>query len=720
MSLADLVLQKEYRNLKCDVISEFYIPILREAILYKRAVGFFNSSALYEMAIGLKELVRNNGKIRLIVSPQLTQEDIESIRLGYRERNRVIEDAILKSISEPSNSKEKRKLNLLANLIADNILDIKVAFKIDAGAVGIFHEKIGIIEDFYGNKVAFTGSMNETYSGLLLNYESIDVFCSWLAEDFERVKIKEKAFDNLWMNLDGAIEVLDFPKVAIERLSQYKIEETDKILEKADIDERPVVETKQNDLENYFHIPNDVKLHGYQKEAIATWMDKNGRGIFDMATGTGKTYTGLGALCALSLKLHHRLGVVIVCPYQHLVEQWVEDIERFGVKPLICYSRYDWKRRFKDTLRDYKLKILDRFCFITTNATFSMQFMQDELKKMKGDICLVVDEAHNFGAKKQLACMSEVYNYRLALSATLERHHDEEGTAKLYQYFGDKCIEYPLSRAIAEDKLTPYYYYPIPVYFEENELDRYVEITEKIVSILRKCPNRKSDELPQAAERLLIERARIIAGANGKVEALRETIIPYKKSTHLLVYCGATKVLAEEESEESVDLVELRQIDAVTKMLGNELGMTVTQFTAAEDSEQREVIKSEFSNEKIQALVAIKCLDEGMNIPGIEVAFILASSTNPKEYIQRRGRVLRKAKGKQFAKIYDFVVIPRPFDESIPLYSKQAELSLIKREVERMKDFQALSENPSDVSELIRLLTDKYKIYEIGEDYERL
>ena len=201
---------------------------------------------------------------------------------------------------------------------------------------------------------------------------------------------------------------------------------------------------------------------------------------------------------------------------------------------------------------------------------------------------------------------------------------------------------------------------------------------------------------------------------------MRETIIPYKKSTHLLVYCGATKVWAEEESEDSVDLVELRQIDAVTKMLGNEFGMTVTQFTAAEDSEQREVIKSEFSNEKIQALVAIKCLDEGMNIPGIEVAFILASSTNPKEYIQRRGRVLRKAKGKQFAKIFDFVVIPRPFDESIPLYSKQAELSLIKREVERMKDFQALSENPSDVSELIRILTDKYKIYEIGEDYERL
>ena len=188
----------------------------------------------------------------------------------------------------------------------------------------------------------------------------------------------------------------------------------------------------------------------------------------------------------------------------------------------------------------------------------------------------------------------------------------------------------------------------------------------------------------------------------------------------MLVYCGATKVESEYLSNDGIDSTEQRQIDEVTSLLGNTLQMKVTQFTSAEDSKQRELIKDEFSKGEIQALVAIKCLDEGMNIPGIETAFILASSTNPKEYIQRRGRVLRKAQGKTYATIYDFVTLPRPLDEYSYPSSVQAELSLVKREVERMRDFQELSENPSDVTEVIRLLTEKYNLYLIGDEYERV
>ena len=696
MTLKDLHIEKEYRNLKCDVIGEFYIPVLSTAVKYKRAVGFFNSAALYEIAIGLKNLASNKGKFELIVSPRLTDEDIKSIQLGYEKRQEIIEAALLRDFHEPKNEVEISKLNLLANLIADNILDIKVAFKLDANSAGIFHEKMGIIIDGEGNKLAFTGSMNETYSGLLQNYESIDVFCNWKDEDAERVAMKEYAFDNLWDNLDAAMEVIPFPKIAIERLNKYKIKNNETLFESQAVDAKP------DRISKFFRIPESIELHDYQIKAIDTWISKGCRGIFDMATGTGKTYTALGALAKLSEKLANHLAVVIVCPYQHLVEQWVEDICVFGVKPLICYSRYNWKKTLGRMISDYSLGITDNFCVITTNATFVTPSMQNELAKMNGDFCLVVDEAHNFGSKKQIACMSEKFNFRLALSATIVRHHDEYG----------------LKEAIADGKLTPYFYYPVLVSFNEDELHEYVEITDKVAKILKKVPH--GDDLPQSAERLLIKRARIIAGAQEKVVKLKEVIAPYQNANHLLVYCGATRVESLYLNENAVDSDDQRQIDEATSLLGNVLGMRVTQFTAAEDSRQRELIKEQFSKGEIQALVAIKCLDEGMNIPGIETAFILASSTNPKEYIQRRGRVLRKAPGKKYAKIYDFITLPRPLDEYSFQSSIQAELSLVKREVERMRDFQELSENPSDVTEIIRAITEKYNLYLIGDEYERV
>lgn len=247
MALSDLYIAKEYRNLKCDVINDFYVPILSNAVMYKRAVGFFNSAALYEMAIGLRHLVEKQGKMELIVSPRLTEEDIQSINLGYKTREEVVERALLRDFDEPKNKTEFRKLNLLANLIAEGVLDIKVAFKISANSAGIFHEKIGIVIDAEGNKVAFTGSMNETYSGLLQNYESIDVFCSWRDEDYDRVNIKENAFDNLWDNLDTAMEVIPFPKVAVERLNSYKVEKTDVIF-----DTTPTEEVEDKD--EFFYI----------------------------------------------------------------------------------------------------------------------------------------------------------------------------------------------------------------------------------------------------------------------------------------------------------------------------------------------------------------------------------------------------------------------------------------------------------------------------------
>lgn len=693
MALSDLYIAKEYRNLKCDVINDFYVPILSNAVMYKRAVGFFNSAALYEMAIGLRHLVEKQGKMELIVSPRLTEEDIQSINLGYKTREEVIERALLRDFDEPKSKTEFRKLNLLANLIAEGVLDIKVAFKINANSAGIFHEKIGIVIDSEGNKVAFTGSMNETYSGLLQNYESIDVFCSWRDEDYDRVNIKENAFDNLWDNLDTAMEVIPFPKVAVERLNSYKVEKTEPLCVE--------IQNEDDSQDVFFKIPDNVDLYDYQREAIESWKNNNYCGIFDMATGAGKTFTALGALSVLSKNLNNHIAVVIVAPYQHLVEQWVEDIIQFNVKPIVAYSYpgQKWRKQFSDAVTAYNVGAIDNFCVIATNATFSLNDFQSILQKFKKNFAFVVDEAHNFGAVKLSSLLPKKARYRLALSATIERFRDEEGTNKLRKYFGKTCISFSLKEAIQKGFLTSYYYHPVVVYLNADEYEQYQEITKTIIR--NGGASQENIDKNPYIEMLLIKRARIISGCKEKVPKLVEVMKPYRTDNYILVYCGATKY--DNDSSDLKDDDEVRQIEEVNKRLYYELGMKVHKFTSEENKEERDEIKRMFaSGTELQVITAIKCLDEGVNIPSIKKAFILASSTNPKEYIQRRGRVLRRAKGKEYAEIFDFITLPRPLEE-VQFCSEEelsCDLSLVRKEFLRMIDFAETARNPFEIDKL--------------------
>lgn len=708
----DLNIQSEYRSGKNNVIKDFFIPVLSNAVKYKRAVGFFSSSALVEIAKGITGLLSNGGQIELIVSPRLSEEDIIAIEKGYGERDKIIETALMREFFEPKTYFESERLNILATLIAEGRLDIKVAFTTKCNQIGIYHEKMGLMYDKEGNVIAFSGSTNETEMAFVANYEVMDVFCSWQTE-FEQKKVYEKelAFHRLWTNADNDVNIIEFPDVAKEKLQTYKKDVIDKeidLKETIKIDEEL---EKISNPKNAFRVPNGITFYNYQQKAIDNWMRAENIGIFDMATGSGKTFTGLGALAALSEKRGDHLGVIIICPYQHLVEQWVEDIRRFNVEPVICYSKYDWKKRFNYLIKDYKLGVIERFCAIMTNATYSTDYVQDILKKSKDDLCIVVDEAHNFGAEKLQQCMLNVFKYRLALSATIERHNDEEGTQKLMEYFGEKCIEFTLKDAIDNDFLTHYYYKPVVVYLEDEELEEYNKLTNKIGNILKNNPDKET--LPKSAEVLLLKRARLIAGAKNKLSALKEQILPYKDESYLLVYCGATKY-----DDDNVDEGDKRQIEAVTEMLGNELNMRVSMFTSKESPDERERIKNSFAEGKmLQAIVAIKCLDEGVNIPGIRTAFILASSTNPKEYIQRRGRVLRKAKGKDHATIYDFVTLPKPLDSPLGL-NVESELTLIRREMERVEDFMDYCDNKSETIKLLDEIKRHYKLFEIGvKDY---
>lgn len=731
MSFQELDIKKEYRSLLDSVAKDFYIPLLSQAVKYQRAVGFFSSSSLVEISKGISELAKNGGKIQLVASPYLSDEDVEAIKSGYAMRDQVVKEAIRREMTEGKTPFEKARLNLLANLISDNILDIKIAFTEDSDRMGMYHEKMGIITDAEGNRVAFAGSMNESATAMTLNYETIDVFCSWKGEE-DRVIAKENAFASIWNDTEPNIKIIDFPELKQEIIEKYKRCVPDFEIDKKEY--APDIDTiLHTDLGVYTEygpkFPEWFKLHDYQDEAITEWQKRNYRGIFDMATGTGKTYTGLGALTTLSKNIDHKLAAIIVCPYQHLVEQWVEDILKFNIDPIIGYSdssQKDWPKRLKDAIRDQKLKVRGRefFCFICTNATFSSDYVQTQLAKIKSDTLLMVDEAHNFGAPYLSCLLYDNYKYRLALSATLDRHNDEEGTAKLYNFFGEKCIEYTLDRAIEEKKLTKYKYYPIVVTLTEEELEAYDNLSYEIGKCIMKGKNGKM-KLSSRGEKLALKRSRIVAGAKNKLTMLEEVIQPYIHDKHILVYCGATKGLEQNQDRSDVDSEDIRQIDAVTDLLGNKLGMEVSQFTSKESVEEREVLKREFSaGDTLKVLIAIKCLDEGVNIPKIKTAFILASTTNPKEYIQRRGRVLRLAEGKEYAEIYDFITMPYDTESVTSLTEAQVKRNstLVKNELRRAEEFSRIAVNMVESASLIDEIKDAYGIQELNwnneeEDY---
>lgn len=722
MSLRDVAIKNEYRSLIDNVVQDFYLPLLKEASIYRRAVGFFSSSSLVEISKGISAMARSGGKIQIVASPYLSDEDINAIRRGYEQRDSVIEKSVLRQLSdEQLDYYSMERLNLLATLIAEGIMDIQIAYTEGKNGIGMYHEKMGLISDVDGNTVAFSGSMNESATAMSINYEAIDVFRSWGDEnEAERVKLKIAAFHSIWNDCEPNIRVLRFPSISQAIIDKYRRNTTPNF--NIDQEQFPSLPNKtyQSDTSSSKtvgpRIPEDISLHDYQRDAISSWVGENYRGIFDMATGTGKTFTGLGAIAKLSEDLNDHLAVIIVCPYQHLVEQWVEDILRFNMKPIIGYSsspQKDWKNRLAKAVRDQKIRDDKRFfCFICTNATFTNTFVQEQITKIKSPILLVVDEAHNFGAYSYTQLLDDRFTYRLGLSATLERHRDEEGTSLLYNFFGKKCIEYSLERAIKEDKLTPYKYYPVVVHLTEDELADYEQISFEMSKCLIK--DKKGHlKLNKHGEILALKRARIVAGASEKLDALREKIVPYVHDNNILVYCGATRVNGDGMLSTASDDGDLRQIEAVTRILGIEFGMSVAQFTSHENMETRAAIKEQFQRgDRLQVIVAIKCLDEGVNIPGIKIAFILASTTNPKEYIQRRGRVLRKAPNKPYAVIYDFVTLPRSLNSVSSLTKEQAQrdLSLVKNELLRIKEFGRLSLNPMDSNSLIWDIQDAYHI----------
>ncbi len=697
-SLSELALDISYRSDEGNVVRDFYVPCLQRSAIYRRAAGYFSSSGLALAAKGLAELIKTDGTVQLVVSPQLIEDDVQAIEHGYQSRVDVLRNAARRAMTDPEQALIKNRLAALSWMIANGSLDIKIALRVDADtgrlSRGIYHEKIGIFSDACGNHVAFTGSGNETEGGLVTNFESIDVYCSWHDPQM-RVARKLAAFQRLWSDATDGLVVLDFNEVSRELLAAYKPDspppfdpETASIpIPKARASSRPA-------------LPRSLALRGYQETAIASWFRSNGAGILQMATGTGKTITALAVTARLADKFDLQ-AVIILCPYKHLVTQWRRECLAFGMNPLLAFeSRDHWFDELTQRLSQLQLDSRSFLCVIATNSSFCSDAFQQRLRYFPNKTLLIADEVHNFGATRNAASLPENIRLRLGLSATPERWFDDEGTQRLQSYFGS-ILEPRLGirEAIDLDALTRYRYYPILVELTEDERTEYLDLS---LRISRLYGVDEDDPKNSALTALLLRRARLIGTAANKLHALRKIAQAHRDATHMLFYCGDGQV------ESDLDDAFRRQVDEVTRILGSELHIKVAPYTAETDTEQRDSLREDLAAGRLQGLVAIRCLDEGVDIPSVRTAVILASSTNPRQFVQRRGRVLRQAPGKEFAEIYDMIVVP-PREAR----NSAAERSLLRKELVRFAEFADIALNAGETRAVVFELQKAFNLMDI-------
>ena len=694
--LRTIMLKTQYRKDSNDLASDFYARCLPNSSRFYRAVGFFSTEVFAATTDAFREFFGSGGRMRVVTSPVLSALDIERLTRGYTDRPILARDDKLNLLSGSLASVRASLDEVVPWLVAKDLLVVHIARPISANERDLYHEKLGLFVDGEDDAVAFSGSANETYSALQRHFEVIDTYRSWDPAERDRVTRKRQDFKRLWSNDTPGLDVVPFPHAAREGWlvirgsadSSQSMSGT-----QADLNQSVVV----RGLEEVLHLPGHVDLYPHQRRAVRAWLEASGRGVLEMATGSGKTITALAGATKLYELVGAPLAILILCPYLHLVEQWTEQARLFGLDPIPCSRRRSrWEAELSARL--YSLQSGERSIVsaVASNETFRSDVFQSTWSGLGVPFILIGDEMHNLGASGLRRILPHTASFRLGLSATPERHYDPAGTAALFEYFGPRvCEPYTLANALSDRILTPYTYAPHIVDLSEHELEAYQVLTEKIG---RAYAAADSDGDTSGLERLLIRRARLMATAEGKLPLLRTLMEPRRHDRHMLVYCGDGRV-DEAESEG-----EIRQIEATTRLLGLGLGMRVAKYAAETSPERRMVLLNNFAAGNMQALVAIRCLDEGLDIPATRTAFLLASARGPRQYVQRRGRILRRAPGKDQAEVHDFLVAPPPQhqDPSSPYYATTRRL--FGRELLRATEFAELALNgPEALGNLLPL-----------------
>jgi DNA phosphorothioation system restriction enzyme len=683
--LQDLSLQLSYRTGRDDLVRDFFVPCLEQATLYRRAAGYFSSSGLALAARGVASLASRGGKMRLVVSPHLQPDDVVALQAATDNPADAVRAIAAKSLADIEDALIKDRLNALAWLAAAGLLEIKLALRLDQKgdySRGIFHEKAGVFTDAAGNHVTFSGSSNETAGGLVENFESIKAFCSW--KDTEgRVQEEIDNFEALWNNSTPGLRVMDFSRAGKDLLERYRDPERPPPGFPKHRAEEPAPKSD-------FRPPAGFDLRPYQADAIRAWSKNGGRGILAMATGSGKTLTAL-TLASKVAEKNRSLVLIVVCPYINLCRQWIREMAAFGLNPVAAFEGRDkWQTLLEEGYQRVSVGLSPIHAVVTTNATFMSESFQARLQPRSASGAfhhlLIADEVHNLGASGIKATLPDGIAMRLGLSATPERHHDPVGTQTVVDYFGGVVYEYTLDQAIADGRLCPYRYYPVVVELTEPEAEEYAEISAKLAKIMPGAD--KNEEIEQGAMRLLIKRARLLGGAANKMPALDNLIAALPERPHKAIfYCGDGR------TTDSITDDEVRQIQAVARLLGEKHGLRVRNFTYRESSQEREEILRDLTSGFLDGVVAIRCLDEGIDLPDLRMGFLLASSTNPRQFIQRRGRLLRNSAGKSRATIYDFIVSPPNYDGIHDDAAFNMERRFFQRELTRIVEFCRMAEN---------------------------
>jgi superfamily II DNA or RNA helicase len=627
LSLQALEFQPRYSSGRDDLTADFFAPCLEAANGYDRAVGFFSSSFYTLIDVPIAEFALRGGKLRLVCSPRLSAEDIEAIAAGYKDR--AAGAALLRELEEHlADPTSHAAAQLLATLVAHGTVEIKVAFR-RGDDNGLFHDKVGIFTDADGNRVSFTGSANETWSAWSgrANHEYFHAFASWKSGDDERVRADVSYFEELWKGLEADLTVIDFPDVARARLEEI-----------ADPDGPLAAEERLRRLRDH-RLPRPT-LRSHQSNAIQQWSAHEHRGILEHATGSGKTIT---ALACIDQGLSAGKSALVLVPSLTLRRQWYDEASAFfgdGVELLIVDGEHgQWRQA--SILRDFLNpgERQHRIVLATMDTAATPDFVQRVVDLP--NLLLVADEVHRIGSPGRRRTLEIEADWRLGLSATWLREGDAAGSEAILSYF-ERVLQppYTLADAIADGHLCQYRYFIHALGFDGEERERWLELTAKIGRAIAVADG----EMTENVRQLLIQRARIVKSAAGKVPLAAALLKErYATGEAWLIYCDDSTQLA--ELKVACGELDLHCFEYHTNMSGDGLA-------ALGEFERNGGI-----------MLSINCLDEGVDIPRISHALILASSTTRREFIQRRGRVLRRHESMHQAEIHDLFVESRGFDD---------------------------------------------------------
>lgn len=670
-----------------DALNDFLIPALSVSTSYDRVAGYFSSAVFVQIAPGITPLVQRGGKIRLVTSHAFTKKDIAALAIegdDLQSLSRLateFEDTVREAGSNLAEQMRAHYVKAMCWLLKNNQLEIRVVIpgEESLSSPEKFHSKFGILKDESGEKVVFAGSVNETWLAWSKNIENVSIYKSSIDGLRPYLSSYEKSFEDLWAgNLQGAWRTVDLPAALKDRLVDLAPDGDFPDIDSVGFESRSEsVRSRQ---------PRD-----YQLLAVTKWEDANRKGLLEMATGTGKTFTA--SLCIKSAISQGTLFVVVVAPYQHIADQWAKELSEFN--PLQVGVRGSWQAdmlsaEYEASMGSFEHQVIIVVKNTASNALFIER--SDSIAQYYDNFMFIGDEVHWLGAPSLQAALNPKANFRLGLSATPNRYFDGDGTQVLRQYFGENSVfVFDLQEALTwkdpvtgiKGVLAPYTYHPIFVTLTEEEEEEFQKLSQRIAQLMSK--DSLTPEEIARIESLRLLRSNIAKSASNKLPAFAALLSKLKPDLNqTIVYCADFK-----QMEKVMEISRVSGIDTASRITGLEGSSKSDYFKGLSE---REHILENFARGNHQVLFAIDCLDEGVDVPSARMGIILASSGNPKEFIQRRGRLMRKAPGKIEACIYDLVVLPQ--DNSGPEALRKVELS-------RILEFAQIAENREEVESLI-------------------